>query len=56
MMQQAVRLSGTGVCGAAHTQPLEMKRGKKLSTICGNSRQARESDLAVSLAAVHGDT
>jgi hypothetical protein len=54
-MQQAVRLSGTGVCGAAYAQPLGMKRGKKLSTICGTSRQARDSDFAVSLAVVDGD-
>jgi hypothetical protein len=30
-------------------------RGKKLITICEDSRQARENDFAVSLAVVEGD-
>jgi hypothetical protein len=54
-MLQAVQLSGTGVCGRSYTQPLHMTLGNKLSTICGNSHQARESYFAVSLAVVDGD-
>jgi hypothetical protein len=54
-MQQAVQPSGTGVCGAACTQPLEMLSAQKLITICANSRQARENDFAVSLAVAEGD-
>jgi hypothetical protein len=54
-MQQAVQPSGTGVYGAACTQPLGMERAKKLITICPNSRQATENDFAVSLAFVQWD-
>jgi hypothetical protein len=39
----------------ASRNALGMERGKKLITICANSRQARENDFAVSLAVVEGD-
>jgi hypothetical protein len=39
----------------ASRNALGIERGKKLITICANSRQANENDFAVSLAVVEGD-
>jgi hypothetical protein len=40
---------------SASRNALGIERGKKLITICANSRQARENNFAVSLADVEGD-
>jgi hypothetical protein len=40
---------------SASRNALGIERGKKLITICANSRQAKENDFAVSLAVVDGD-
>jgi hypothetical protein len=55
-MQQAVRLSGTGLRGRLYTasrSALGVERGNKL--ISATCRQARESDSALSLAVVERD-
>jgi hypothetical protein len=40
---------------SASRNALGIDRGKKLITICANSRQARQNDFAVSLAVIEGD-
>jgi hypothetical protein len=40
---------------SASRNVLGIQCGKKLITICANSRQARENDFAVSLGVVEGD-
>jgi predicted transglutaminase-like protease len=39
----------------AFRNALGIERGKRMSTICANSRQAIENDFAVALAVVEGD-
>jgi hypothetical protein len=40
---------------SASQNALGIEPGKKLITVCGSSRQARENDFAVPLAVVEGD-
>jgi hypothetical protein len=48
-------LSLWGSMYSASQNALGIESSKKLITVCANSRQARENDIAVSLAVAEGD-